>query len=53
MGILHEIEENERLRVRRIEALIFGRIVILHHDYGVLTLANVHIIGKQIPVLVG
>ena len=51
MGILHEVEKDERFRVGRVKALIFGGIVILKHHYRVLTLADIHVISEQVTVL--
>ena len=52
MGILHELHEDIGLFVVWIESLILGIVIVLKQDHRVLAFADIHIICKQIPVLV-
>ena len=51
MGILHQLHENVRLRIVRVESFVFGGIVVLQQDHGVLPLAHVHVVFVEVPVL--
>ena len=51
MGVLHEVKKDERFRIGRVKALIFGGIVILKHHHRVFALADIHVVSEQVTVL--
>ena len=48
MGILHEAENNGRLGIIGIEALIGGFVIVFQHNDGILALDQIQILGIKV-----
>ena len=51
VGVLHQAEQNIGLRVRRVEALVTGLVIVFKQDYGVLPLDQVQVLAEQVVPL--
>ena len=48
VGVLHEAEDDGRLRVVGVEALVFGLVIVFQHDNGILSFDQVQILGIKV-----
>ena len=53
IGVLHELEEDVRLRIRGVEALIVGFVVVFQEDNRVLPAHHVHVVCEKVAVFIG